>query len=252
MNPTNRVFLGEYIYYSNRKIESDDIAIAIYLELKNSTQEKVAKLFKLNTFTVKAFHCLNNKDKQVIEEIYKSNLTKKCIKCLSYLKLDMFHERRDYKENICLLCKSKERRYFPLYTEEELLEHKRIYKKRFLLKEENRLRANISKSIAKMLKNQKSNKQGESILKYLDYSFEDLKKHLENLFDSNMNWENYGPYRKDKYTWSLDHIKCQSDYPYKSMTDDNFKIVWELNNLRPLETKINCIEGSRRTRHLKK
>ena len=108
-----------------------------------------------------------------------------------------------------------------------------------------RLRNNISNSIYRALVKGKSNKAGESILKYLDYTIQDLKSHLENQFDNKMTWQNYGIY------WHLDHIIPQSDLPYASMEEENFKICWSLKNLRPLEAKLNIIEGARRIRHKK-
>ena len=58
-----------------------------------------------------------------------------------------------------------------------------------------------------------------------------------------MSWKNYGVY------WHIDHIIPQSDLPYTSMEDDNFKLCWALDNLRPLEAKQNLLDGAKRTRH---
>lgn len=108
-----------------------------------------------------------------------------------------------------------------------------------------KMRNNISHAIWKALTKGKSSKAGSSITQYLDYTIIDLKNHLEKQFDSKMTWENYGSY------WHLDHIVPQSDLPYKSMEEINFKLCWSLTNLRPLEKKLNIIEGARRTRHKK-
>lgn len=108
-----------------------------------------------------------------------------------------------------------------------------------------KLRNNVSNAIYKALNKVKSNKAGQSILKYLNYTLQDLKLHLESKFNQCMNWSNYGQY------WHIDHITPQSDLPYFSMEDINFKLCWSLDNLRPLEAKINIIEGARRIRHKK-
>lgn len=118
---------------------------------------------------------------------------------------------------------------------------RKAYKKKKLQDPIFRLRSNISNAVYKALKS-KSNK---SILKYLDYSINDLKYHLESQFDSNMNWSNYGSY------WHLDHIIPQSDLPYFSMDDNNFKLCWALTNLRPLEANQNRKDGATRIRHAK-
>jgi hypothetical protein len=109
-----------------------------------------------------------------------------------------------------------------------------------------KLRRNCSRAINYTLKSQNSSKQGYSILKFLPYTLEELKDHLENKFDNNMNWKNYGTY------WHLDHIMPQSDLPFASMEEENFKICWSLANLRPLEAKQNMSDGARRTRHKKR
>ena len=74
-----------------------------------------------------------------------------------------------------------------------------------------------------------------------------------------MNWSNNGVFNSKTWddndpttwTWQLDHIIPQSDLPYTSMEDENFKKCWALNNLRPLSAKINCIDGATRRRHKK-
>ena len=71
----------------------------------------------------------------------------------------------------------------------------------------------------------------------------ELKIHLEKQFDSHMNWGNHGIY------WHIDHIIPQSVLPYISMDDENFKICWALDNLRPLEAKQNMSDGATRIRH---
>lgn len=106
-----------------------------------------------------------------------------------------------------------------------------------------RMRENVSNAILKALKNVKSNKAGRSILQYLSYAIQDLKEHIEKQFSGEMSWDNYGIF------WHIDHIVPQSDLPYSSMDDDNFKRCWALNNLRPLEAKRNMLEGAKRTRH---
>jgi hypothetical protein len=100
-------------------------------------------------------------------------------------------------------------------------------------------------------------KNGQSITKYLPYSLDELKEHTEKQFESWMNWDNHGVYDpktwddndSTTWTWNLDHIIPQSDLPYTSMGDDNFKKCWGLNNLRPLSSKQNFLDGINRSRH---
>jgi hypothetical protein len=98
-----------------------------------------------------------------------------------------------------------------------------------------------------------------SILKFLPYTIQELKDHLEKQFEPWMNWNNWGVYDskiwndndQSTWTWQLDHIIPQSDLPYISMEDDNFKKCWELSNLRPYSAKQNLLDGTQRTRHFK-
>ncbi len=100
-----------------------------------------------------------------------------------------------------------------------------------------------------------SSKNGSSILKHLPYTIEELKQYLELLFEPWMNWENHGKYNartwiendQSTWVWHLDHIIPQTYLPYTSMEDNNFKICWELENLRPYNAKKNVEEGNKRT-----
>lgn len=121
------------------------------------------------------------------------------------------------------------------------------------------IRKSISFFIWKSLKQSKSSKNGESCLDYLNYTIEELKKHFESLFEPWMTWDNYGNYQKSiwndddqsTWTWQIDHVIPQSNLPYTSMSDDNFKKCWSLDNLRPLSSKQNIVDGTNKTRHIK-
>ncbi len=101
-----------------------------------------------------------------------------------------------------------------------------------------KLKMRVNRSIYKvfMKKNRRSN---SSCFKHLSYTVQELKDHLEKQFDENMNWQNYGSY------WHIDHIYPQSLLPYDSMEHINFKICWDLKNLRPLEAKENIIKHTK-------
>lgn len=119
-----------------------------------------------------------------------------------------------------------------------------------------RLRKYIGSKITRALASNGSHKN-MSFLKAVPYTMKELKVHLEKQFEPWMTWVNHGPYNRKTWDdndpttwkWSLDHIIPQSDLPYTSMTDDNFKKCWALSNLRPLSAKQNLIEGTIRIRH---
>jgi hypothetical protein len=120
-----------------------------------------------------------------------------------------------------------------------------------------KIRQSISKTIKKYLKINGFSKTKSSFLKNLPYSIDELKVHLEKQFEPWMSWDNWGSYRKDAWDdsdiktwrWQIDHIIPQSDLPYSSMEEENFKKCWELANLRPLNAKQNLLDGIYKTRH---
>jgi len=130
-------------------------------------------------------------------------------------------------------------------------------KNRGLLDPSYNLRHNISRAIRTALFASGSSKNNHSCFNYLGYSFVELKEHLKHQFEPWMSWANYGKYNSKiwndndplTWTWNIDHIIPQSKLPYKSMDDENFKKCWSLNNLRPLSSKQNCLDGTKRIRH---
>lgn len=119
-----------------------------------------------------------------------------------------------------------------------------------------KIRKRISSQIRDHLKRFGSSKNGNSILNFLDYSIDDLRSHLESLFESWMTWGNYGPYNSvtwndnnsTTWTWNIDHIIPQYKLSYSSMNEDNFKKCWALENLRPYSSKQNNLDGAKRIR----
>jgi hypothetical protein len=107
-----------------------------------------------------------------------------------------------------------------------------------------KLRTNICSAIRSLLKSKNFRKNGKSILNYLPYSINELKKHLESLWEPWMNWNNYGGRTNDpRLTWHIDHIKPHSSFSYTSMEDIEFRECWALSNLQPLEKIANIKKG---------
>lgn len=122
---------------------------------------------------------------------------------------------------------------------------------------EYRIRKIVSSAISKALKKSDSSKNSQSCLKYLPYTIQQLKEHLEKQFEPWMTWQNWGNYKKETWnnndistwTWQIDHIIPHSIFQYSSMEDDSFNKCWALDNLRPLSAKLNNFDGANRTRH---
>jgi len=71
------------------------------------------------------------------------------------------------------------------------------------------------------------------------YNIRELKEHLENQFDENMSWDNYGSY------WHIDHIIPKTWFLFKSSNDIGFKMCWDIDNLQPLERIANIKKSNR-------
>ena len=196
------------------------------------------------------------------EDLYAKGL-KKCPICKIEKDLSLFYkncELRDGRQSICTKCQSnrlKEKNKDPLIREQYKQYNKQRYakNKEYVIayqkqynkehpeigrkysanyRQKNRLRVNLSTTLANSLKSQNCKKQG-SCMKYFNFTIEQLKTHLESQYDENMNWDNYVPY------WHIDHIIPQSVYDFSDMAE--IHKCWNLQNLRPLEASENISKG---------
>ena len=108
----------------------------------------------------------------------------------------------------------------------------REYQKRKRKDNSFRLSKNLSKAIWECLKGKKSNKNWED---FVSFTLQDLKLHLEERFKESMTWDNYGSF------WHLDHIKPLSWFNLET----EFEKAWSLNNLQPLEAKLNLSKNNK-------
>jgi hypothetical protein len=211
---------------------------------------KIAEIIGVNRSTIQAAYKQLNLDsasKKTPRFAYKA-LSKCCKKCNQIKDIIYFRKRINNKTNrisfetYCQNCEF-------IYLNEKSKRRAKILRQsdpNFVI------RKSVSYFIWKSLKQSKSSKNGESCLDYLEYTIEELKIHLEFLFEPWMNWDNHGNYKKSiwkdndqsTWTWQIDHIIPQSKLPYTSMKDDNFKKCWALDNLRPLNSKQNILDGT--------
>ena len=138
---------------------------------------------------------------------------------------------------------------------EEVNANKRVYKKK--RKEEDpiyKTQCNISAAFRSMIKSAGLSKNGRSYTDILCYYAQELKEHLESLFEPWMTWNNWGVYNaktwddndQSTWTWNIDHIKPISHFIIISLDDPQLKECWALSNLRPYSAKLNVIENDRR------
>ena len=222
-------------YYEENKIVRLEYSNDYYQENKNDVLSYRKKYREDNPEITKA-----------VSKKYRANHPDK-------IKSEQKQYREAHKEELNLYCKQ--------YRKENLVslkEKRRIYEANKLkIDITYRLRKIISRAVNIRLMQNNATKAGKSILKFLPYTIEQLKEHLENQFEYWMNWDNRGSHITGKWdendpttwVWQLDHIIPQSDLPYSSMEDENFEKCWALENLRPLSAKQNHEDGIKRTRH---
>jgi len=194
--------------------------------------------------------------------------SKECSKCKVVKSVNEFHKhkgREDGLQQACNECRLEQNRKYRQANKEKITKKAKQYrqdnkerergrrrKKYPIIREQHNereknkkandpvyaLKCNVSSTIAMALKRNAGSKQGESVMKYLPYTIEQLKEHLENQFEPWMTWEN-------RSEWHIDHIYPQSKLPYASMDEPNFQKCWSLENLQPLESSENISKGNK-------
>lgn len=100
----------------------------------------------------------------------------------------------------------------------------------------NRLRGRVTAMMNRCLT---SGKAGRSWFELVDYSLDDLKRHIERQFTKGMSWENMGE-------WHIDHIVPVASFSFSSPEELEFKACWSLANLRPMWAEENQRKSAKR------
>lgn len=239
--------------------------IQLIMGVNRSTIQKV---LRENGIFNKDVRCLRPKP---IEQI--------CKICSAFKPIDQFRKReRKGRVSWEVYCFECEREYGKQSNKKRYLKNRKLIlaqAKKYREKEENKkryriycrsynknrkktdphykLRCSFSTVIGNALRKRGSFKD-ESIIKILNYTIEDLRKHLEAQFEPWMNWSNHGKYLnsvwddndQSTWTWQIDHIIPVSHFKFTSVYDEEFRKCWALENLRPLSAKQNVLESNRR------
>lgn len=90
---------------------------------------------------------------------------------------------------------------------------------------------NLRKRLSMSLKSKKTYKSNKTLV-YIGCSKEQLKIHIEGLFNNGMSWDNYGK-------WHIDHIKpislfdlSKEEEIYKAMHYTNLQPLWAIDNIK--------------------
>jgi hypothetical protein len=82
-------------------------------------------------------------------------------------------------------------------------------------------------------------KKGKSLADVLDYSLDELVRHIERQFTAGMSWDN-------RSNWEIDHIVPVATFSFQGFDDPEFRACWALSNLRPLWKEDNRKKSYRR------
>lgn len=148
------------------------------------------------------------------------NICKICCNELSKLSY------RTYKDKI-----QKTRKIWKENNKEKCREYKRKTNTKQMLTNKGQLNRRIGSGIRDALGRNKNCRHWETLV---NFTLEELEKHLESKFTNNMNWEEF-----KKGNIQIDHILPRQLFEYESENDTQFKICWSLNNLQPLWRKDN-------------
>lgn len=100
-----------------------------------------------------------------------------------------------------------------------------------------RLHNYVSRAIRKAIK-----KNRQSAFNLLGYTVEELRQHLESLFQPGMSWENYGT------EWHIDHITPKSWFKVEGpdgIDEYELRLCWSLENLQPMWGDENLEKNNR-------
>jgi hypothetical protein len=161
-----------------------------------------------------------------------------------------YHKRaektKDYKQEYYFNNKERLKKYHDEWRKnnEKYKEYVRKKNNERLLNPHYKLHRRFSTSIYTSLKERGFNKDS-SCFDLVPYDKWQLIKHLEDLFEDGMSWENYGD-------WHLEHILPISCFKVKEKGDEEFLKCWSLQNLKPLWSKENLSKGKNYDLQLKK
>lgn len=92
---------------------------------------------------------------------------------------------------------------------------------------------------ARMYHALKKAKDRTSWERWVPYTIDELRKHIERQWVKGMSWDNFGE-------WDIDHILPVAGFKLKDYGDEEFNACWALSNLRPLWTRENRSKGAKR------
>ncbi len=184
-----------------------------------------------------------NKEQEKIKkkEYYQNNKEQILLNC------------KTYKENNKDKTKDRNKIYYEDNKEKIKIQNLEYYQKnkKRCIERDNRYKNNrykkdityrigrcVSSSLNRYLKDNNLSKNKRHWEDIVGYTSDQLKGHIERLFETGMTWDNYG-------AWHIDHIVPKSFFKYSSTDDVEFKYCWSLNNLQPLWAEENMTKSNK-------
>jgi len=234
---------------------------------KSRALAKARRQTQKNKEYMRKYRCARRTKEQVEKDLKKTQQRteqqrlamrghRRCGNCKEVKLLEDFyyHYREDRKTHEycarCKICESARQRI--LSKTEKRKEYMRGYSKKWRQTEKykaarakrrgtaaSRFRETISQQVRQHIKKVTlgGKKKGGRLFDHLPYTIEDMKAHIESLFQPNMAWDNYGK-------WQIDHIVPQAKLQYDSFEHPNFTKCWSLANLQPMWASDNTRKGS--------
>lgn len=184
-------------------------------------------------------NCVNTKQRQK-ENTPNSDkgITRECVVChtIRPATIEFFHKNNKSPDGLCSSCKdcrnSHNRNYAKQNTNRINIKNNSYRKRRIQEDPSYRVSCSLRTRLHAFLNGKiKSDKT----LNLIGCSLEDFVKHLENQFDDEMSWDNYGEY------WQIDHIIPLSYYDSTKL--DHQEKLMNYRNCRPLEKTKNIIKS---------
>ena len=246
--------MGKDTYYSRHKDEMLARSNNYYNNNKKEMLVKAKKYYKKTKDKKIAYSKIYHEAKKEKiharkREYHKNNREKEVARINKYAKEHKKQQRayRDkYKEEIKLKKRKydrEHRRELAIYAkkykennkEKVQARRKRYQSIRYNKDYKYKLSCTMSAALRYSLKGRKNGVHWELLL---NYTTDDLKRHLEKQFKEGMTWDNHGE-------WHIDHIIPISLWNFISKDDREFKQCWALCNLQPLWAEDNLIKGNR-------
>jgi len=138
------------------------------------------------------------------------------------------YKRKWYQENKDKV-KSKSKQYYES-NKEKIKERNRLY---FIEKKESDMNYRIKQNVlSKINLGITFRTWGEVLERILGYGVHTLMKDLQDKFEDDMDWNNFGNLFLSRKNWHVHHIIPMKVYNFYN--EDDIKKCWSLNNLTPL------------------